>query len=53
VVSAARTHAVVLVYLNQVTTGKDTPQGTVTASRVRVTLDRHAGHWPAGQVTPI
>jgi len=53
VVSADRSHAVVLLYLNQVTTGKDAPQGTVTPSRVRVNLDREDGHWLVGNVTPI
>jgi len=53
VVSADRSHAVVLLYVNQVTTGKDSPQGTVTPSRVRVNLDKDNGHWLVGQVTPI
>lgn len=53
VVSADRSHAVVLLYLNQVTTGKDSPQGTITPSRVRVNLDRENGHWLVGNVTPI
>lgn len=53
VVSAAADHAVVLVYLNQVTTGKDIPKGTITASRVRVVLDKNNGRWLAAQVTPI
>ncbi|MFF0493320.1 h domain protein [Nocardia sp. NPDC004068] len=53
VVSADRSHAVVLIYLNQITTGKDSPQGTVTPSRVRVTLDKDDGHWLVSQVTPI
>ncbi|MFJ1458497.1 h domain protein [Nocardia wallacei] len=53
VVSADRSHAVVLLYLNQITTSKDAPQGTVTPSRVRVTLDKEDGHWLVGQVNPI
>ncbi|WP_040818034.1 h domain protein [Nocardia jiangxiensis] len=53
VVSADRSHAVVLLYLNQVTTSKDSPQGTVTPSRVRVSLENDGGHWLVGQVTPI
>ncbi|MCM6772922.1 h domain protein [Nocardia sp. CDC159] len=53
IVSAQRSHAVVLVYLNQVTTSKDSPQGTVTPSRVRVSLDRRDGQWLVAQVTPI
>lgn len=53
IVSANRSHAVVLLYLNQVTTGKDSPQGTVTPSRVRVNLERDNGRWLVGNVTPI
>ncbi|RDI47269.1 h domain protein [Nocardia mexicana] len=53
VVSADRSHAVVLLYLNQVTTSKDAPQGNVTPSRVRVSLDKEDGHWLVGQVNPI
>ncbi|MBF6332662.1 h domain protein [Nocardia transvalensis] len=53
VVSADRSHAVVLLYLNQITTSKDSPQGTVTPSRVRVILDKDDGHWLVSQVTPI
>jgi len=53
VVSADRSHSTVLLYLNQVTTSKDSPQGTVTPSRVRVTLDKDDGHWLVGNVTPI
>ncbi|WP_024800803.1 h domain protein [Nocardia sp. BMG51109] len=53
VVSAERSHATVLVYLNQVTTSKDSPQGNVTPSRVRVAVDKDDGRWLVGQVTPI
>ncbi|MDR7170710.1 Mce-associated membrane protein [Nocardia kruczakiae] len=53
VVSAERSHAVVLLYLNQVTTSKDSPQGTVTPSRVRVALDKDGGHWLVDAITPI
>lgn len=53
VVSADRSHAVVLVYLNQITTSKDSPQGAITPSRVRVTMDRQDGRWLTSQVTPI
>ncbi len=53
VVSADSSHAVVLLYLNQVTTSKDSPQGTVTPSRVRVSLEKDDGHWLVGQVSPI
>ena len=53
VVSAERSHATVLVYLNQVTTSKDTPDGNVTPSRVRVAVDKEDGRWLVGQITPI
>lgn len=53
IVSADRSHATVLLYLNQVTTSKDSPQGMVTPSRVRVTLDKDDGHWLVSGVTPI
>ncbi|WP_227984612.1 h domain protein [Nocardia spumae] len=53
VVSADRSHAVVLLYLNQITTSKDSPQGAITPSRVRVTMDKQDGRWLASQVTPI
>src|SRR5262249_10824682 len=38
VISADRSHAQVLVFLNQVMTSKDTPRGATTGSRVRVAL---------------
>ncbi|WP_225727736.1 MULTISPECIES: h domain protein [unclassified Nocardia] len=53
VVSAGRDHAVVLLFLNQVTTSKDSPQGTTTGSRVRVTLDKRDSRWLVAQVTPV
>ncbi|MGV9819291.1 h domain protein [Nocardia xishanensis] len=53
VVSADRDHAVVLLYLNQVTTSKESPQGTTTGSRVRVTLDKTDDRWLVDSVTPI
>lgn len=53
VVSADRDHAVVMLYLNQVTTSKESPQGTTTGSRVRVTLDKTDDRWLVDAVTPI
>ncbi|MCP2279828.1 h domain protein [Nocardia amikacinitolerans] len=53
VVSADREHAVVMLYLNQVTTSKESPQGTTTGSRVRVTLDKTDDRWLVDAVTPI
>ncbi|MFC9968306.1 h domain protein [Nocardia ignorata] len=53
VISAEPEHAVVLLYLNQVTTSKDTPQGTASGSRVRVSLDKTGDRWLVSQVTPV
>ncbi|KAF0847951.1 h domain protein [Nocardia caishijiensis] len=53
VISAEPEHAVVLLYLNQVTTSKDTPQGTASGSRVRVALDKTGDRWLVSQVTPV
>ncbi|MQY19433.1 h domain protein [Nocardia macrotermitis] len=53
VVSADRSHAVVLLYLNEVTTSAASPQGTVTPSRVRVSLEKDGGRWLVGEVTPV
>jgi Mce-associated membrane protein len=53
VISTQRTHAVVMVYLNQVTTSKDSPQGSVLGTRVRVSLDKDAGQWLVGKIDPI
>ncbi|MFF7940549.1 h domain protein [Nocardia gamkensis] len=53
VISADRSHAQVLLFLNQVMTSKDTPQGTTTGSRVRVTLSKADSHWLVSAVTPV
>ncbi|MET8654441.1 h domain protein [Nocardia aurea] len=53
VVEAERSHVVVLLFLNQVTTSKDTPQGTTTGSRVRVTLDKTDDRWLVDSVNPV
>ncbi|MET8876391.1 h domain protein [Nocardia sp. NPDC004604] len=53
VVSAESAHAVVLLYLNQVTTSKDAPQANISTSRVKVSLDKDGGHWLVSAVTPI
>ncbi|WP_330251931.1 h domain protein [Nocardia sp. NBC_00565] len=53
VVSAEPAHAVVLLYLNQVSTGKDSPQASISTSRVKVSLDKNDGHWLVSAVTPI
>ncbi|TCK01290.1 h domain protein [Nocardia alba] len=53
VVSADPDKAVVLLYLNQLTTSKDSPQGTTSGSRVRVSLDKSDNRWLVSQVTPV
>ncbi|MFC4124460.1 h domain protein [Nocardia rhizosphaerae] len=53
VISADPDHAVVLLYLNQLTTSKDTPDGTTSGSRVRVSLDKSDDRWLVSQVTPV
>lgn len=53
VVEAGRDHVVVLLFLNQVTTSKDTPQGTTTGSRVRVALDKSDDRWLVDSVNPV
>ena len=53
VVSADPEKAVVLLYLNQLTTSKDTPNGTASGSRVRVTMDKSGDRWLVAQVTPV
>lgn len=53
VVAAQRSHAVVLLYVNAVATGKESPQGSVAAYRVRVTLDKSHGRWLVSAVTPV
>jgi Mce-associated membrane protein len=51
-VSVGEKHAVVLVFVNQVTTiGQDPP--TSTASTVRVTLDKFEGRWLISQFQPV
>ncbi|MEV0540592.1 h domain protein [Nocardia salmonicida] len=53
VVSADPEKAVVLLYLNQLTTSKDSPEGATSGSRVRVSLDKTDNRWLVSQVTPV
>ncbi|WP_280234758.1 h domain protein [Nocardia cyriacigeorgica] len=53
VISADRAHAVVMLYLNQLATSKDRPDGTTSGSRVRVELDKSDDRWLVASVTPI
>ena len=53
VVSASPQDAVVLLFLNQVTTSKDTPQAVTSGSRLRMTLHKDDGRWLVSNVKPI
>ncbi|WP_280245842.1 h domain protein [Nocardia abscessus] len=53
VISADSSHAQVLLFLNQVMTSKDSPQGTTTGSRVRVALTKADSRWLVEAVTPV
>lgn len=45
--------AVVLIFLNETTTGKDKPQPLVTPSSVRVTLTKVKGSWLISKLDPV
>ncbi|MFI6042999.1 h domain protein [Nocardia sp. NPDC051321] len=53
VVSGDKSKVVVLLFLNQVTTSKDSPEGTTTGSRVRATVEKDGDRWLVDQVTPV
>lgn len=45
--------AVVLVFLNETTTGKDKPQPLITPSSVRITLTKVRGSWLISKLDPV
>ncbi len=45
--------AVVLVFLNETTTGKDKPQPLITPSGVRITLTKVSGSWLISKLDPV
>jgi Mce-associated membrane protein len=45
--------AVVLVFLNETTTGKDKPQPLTTPSSVRITLTKVNGSWLISKLDPV
>jgi Mce-associated membrane protein len=45
--------AVVLVFLNETTTGKDKPQPLITPSAVRITLTKVRGSWLISKLDPV
>ncbi|KAA0022087.1 h domain protein [Antrihabitans cavernicola] len=53
VVSASRDKVTTLLFLNQATTSKDTPQAVISGSRVRVDLEKHDGRWLVSSLTPV
>lgn len=53
VVSATKDSAVVLLFLNQVTTSRDNPQAALTASRVRAHMEKSGDQWLMAGLTPI
>lgn len=53
VVLASKDDATTLLFLNQVTTSKDTPQAVTSGSRVRVELHHEDGRWLVSQLTPV
>ena len=53
VVSATKDTVVALLFLNQVTTSKDTPQAVTSGSRVRMNVHKEDGRWLVSELTPI
>ena len=45
--------AMVLVFLNQVTTSKENPDGSYTTSAVKVSMERHDGTWLISAFDPV
>jgi Mce-associated membrane protein len=45
--------AVVLIFLNETTTGKDKPQPLITPSSVRITLTKVSGSWLISKFDPV
>lgn len=52
-VSAESDRAVVLLYLNQLTSTADSPEATTSGSRVLVELEKHDDRWLADRADPI
>jgi Mce-associated membrane protein len=53
VVDAGPDDATVLLFLNQVTTGKDTPQAVTSGSRIRMSMHKEDGVWLTSDLTPL
>ncbi|AEF39343.1 hypothetical protein [Hoyosella subflava] len=53
IVSATKDTAVVLLFLNQVTTSSESPQAALTGSRVRAHMEKSGEQWLMAGLTPI
>jgi Mce-associated membrane protein len=53
VVNASADDATVLLFVNQVTTGKDTPQAVTSGSRIRMHMQKEDGVWLTSELTPL
>ncbi|TQF75281.1 h domain protein [Rhodococcus spelaei] len=52
-VSATPDDAVVLLYLNQITTSADAPDAATTGSRVRMEMHKDGDRWLTARLTPV
>lgn len=53
VVAAAPDRVTVLMFLNQISSGKDTPKAIVTGTRIRMELQKVDGRWLTAALTPL
>ncbi|WP_068270167.1 hypothetical protein [Aldersonia kunmingensis] len=53
VVNASPDDVTVLLFVNQVTTGKDTPQAVASGSRIRMNMHKEDGVWLTSELTPL
>ncbi|EME20951.1 hypothetical protein [Rhodococcus triatomae] len=53
VVSADADDAVVLLFVNQITTSADVPDAATTGSRVRMEMHKEGDRWLTGRLTPV
>lgn len=51
--SASKNDAVVLLYVNQITTSEEMPDAATTGSRVRMEMHKEGDRWLAGRLTPL
>ncbi|MFR9750743.1 h domain protein [Nocardia sp. 004] len=53
VVSADRSHAVVLLFINRLFISEDTPEGSISGSRLRVTLSKENSRWLVASIGTV